>query len=111
VNEEERRVPTEPNTAPACSLTGADLATRVHRWQSLAGSSLLAREATDAGVRLAFRPDRAVVHDLVDLLDGERGCCGWAQWSLTSTGERAVVEATTEPRHVRALHDLFGVIS
>lgn len=104
-------MPTEPNRAPTCSLAGPDLAGRVEEWQALAASSLVARQATPAGVRLAFRPDRSVVHHLVDLLDGERGCCGWADWTLTSTAAAAVVEATTDPPGVRTLHDLFGVTS
>ncbi len=104
-------MPIEPNRAPACSLAGPDLATRVEEWQTLAADGLAAREATRLGVRLAFRPDSSVVHHLVDLLDGERRCCGWAEWTLTSTAEAAVVEATTAPPRVRALHDLFGVTS
>lgn len=104
-------MPTEPDPAPACSLTGPDLATRLEKWRALAASSLVAREATDVGVRLAFRAAPSVVHDLVDLVDGERNCCGWARWTLTSTAEAAVVEATTAPLRVPALHDLFGVAS
>ena len=104
-------MPTEPKLAPACSLAGPDLATRVEEWQTLAADSLVAREATGMGVRLAFRPDRSVVHHLVDLLDDERRCCGWAEWTLTATEEAAVVEATTAPAQVATLHDLFGVTS
>ena len=77
----------------------------------LAAESLVAREATTHGVRLAFRPKGRVVHSLVDLLDGERRCCGWVEWTLTSTAEAAVVEATTAPPRLQALHDLFGVTS
>lgn len=102
-------MPTEPNPAPTCSLAGADLTTRVDQWRALAAGSLVAREATPLGVRLAFRPEGQVVHHLVDLLDGERRCCAWAEWTLTSTAEAAVVEATTSPPQVQALHDLFGV--
>ena len=102
-------MPTEPNPAPGCSLAGPDLTTRLEEWQTLAAGSLVAREATGVGVRLAFRPERPVVHHLVELIDGERRCCGWAEWTLTSTAEAAVVEATTAPAHVQALHNLFGV--
>ena len=69
-------MPTEPNRAPACSLAGPDLATRGEEWRRLAADGLVAREATRLGARLAFRPERSVVHDLVDLLDGEHRCCG-----------------------------------
>lgn len=104
-------MPTEPNAAPACSLAGSALEARIAQWQALAAASLVARESTPRGVRLAFRPEEQVVHELVDLLDGERRCCGWAEWTLTSTAEAAVVEATAAPPRVQALHDLFGVTS
>ena len=99
---------TKPNPAPACSLTGPELATRDERWHAPAATSLLTREATSLGVRLAFRPDRGVVHDLVDLLDGERGCGRWARWTLTSTDVGAVVEATTAPRRSRPCTTRLG---
>lgn len=102
-------MPTEPSPVPGCSLAGPDLVTRVAEWQHLSTDSLVAREATPAGVRLAFRPDQSVVHHLVDLLDGERRCCGWAEWTLTSTAAATVVEATADPPRVPILHDLFGV--
>ena len=102
-------MPTEPNDLPTCSLAGSERAARVERWQALAVVSLVTRAATPRGVRLAFRPETQVVHHLVDLLDGERRCCGWAEWTLTSTAQAAVVEATTSPPRLQALHDLFGV--
>ena len=102
-------MPAEPNPAPTCSLAGTDFAARVEQWQTLATMSLVAREATPLGVRLAFRPEGQVVHHLADLLDAERRCCSWAAWTLTSTAEAAIVEATTAPSQVQALHHLFGV--
>ena len=103
---------TEPARAPACTLAGRELADRVDEWQALAATSLTAATATPHGVRLTFRPSTPVVHHLADLVAGERRCCAWAEWTLTSTGEETVVEASAAGGPpVRRLQQLFRVTS
>lgn len=91
----------------ACTLEGGAARERAAAWEAVIGAALREREATPTGVRLTFAPDHAATHTLVDLVAGERDCCGWASWTLTTTGAATVVEATTGGGQAAALQAMF----
>lgn len=91
----------------ACTLEGGAARERVGAWQAVLGAALRQREATPDGVRLTFAPDHSTSHTLLDLVAAERDCCGWASWTLTTTGTATVVEATTGSGQAAALQAMF----
>ncbi len=93
----------------ACSLTSTEFGDRARQWQAVLDDALVDRTAIPGGIRLTFVPRRSVVHHLVDLVDGERQCCGWAAWTLTATHDAAVIDVTAATADVDALRSLFQV--
>lgn len=92
-----------------CSLTARELQGRERDWRAAIDDGLVARERVPGGVRLTFRPDLSLLHDLVELVDAERRCCGWASWTLTSTAGEAVVDVTADEDGAPMLWALFQV--
>ena len=95
--------------AAACPLSEAALRRRGRHWRAVIDEALVEKAPVPGGVRLTFRPERSVVQDLVDLVDAERDCCGWASWTLTSTAEAAVVDVTARGEQAQTVRSLFGV--
>jgi hypothetical protein len=91
----------------ACTLDAGKRSTRGDEWRAVAGTG--ERSAISGGVRLQFRPEAATTHQLVDLVAGERDCCGWASWTLTSSADATVVEVTAPGDGAAALQALFEV--
>jgi hypothetical protein len=91
----------------ACALTPDDLGRQQHSWRSLADTALRTRTATEDGVRLEFDAEPATAHALLDLVRTERGCCGWASWTLVSTADATVVEVAAPGDGAAALRAMF----
>ncbi len=101
-----------PTTDPApiaCSLSSVELGRREQTWTTLAAAALRAKIAIPNGVRLEFVADHDVAHALLDLVQAERECCGWASWSLSQTAAATVVEVRGDGPAVRAAQQLFDV--
>jgi hypothetical protein len=97
-----------PDDAPiACSLD--DVTTREKEWKAVIDRGLRAALATPAGVRLEFDPVLETSQTLLDLVASERECCGWATWTLTSTADATLVEATAGEPGRFVLHAMFEV--
>jgi urease beta subunit len=90
-----------------CTLEADERAVRGDEWRKIVGTG--ERSAIPGGVRLRFRPDAATTHQLVDLVTGERDCCGWASWTLTAAADATVVEVTAPGDGAGALQALFEV--
>jgi hypothetical protein len=73
-------------TTIACSLDQHDLAERRERWRALAASAELEIASTPSGLRLFFRDRPGLASELRELVELERDCCRFADWSV----ERAV---------------------
>lgn len=92
----------------ACALEQPQLADRMRSWEQLCeGSSVVV--ATPDGVRLDLPPAGAVGHSLLDLVAAERECCGWADWTVTSTASVTRLEVVAEGAGPAALHVMFRV--
>ncbi len=94
----------------ACTLSGENLRSRESVWRELMEHALLDRGAIPDGVRLRFDAAHGTVHRLVDLVDAERACCGWASWTLIATEEATTVEVTGEGQRAEVARQMFGVI-
>lgn len=92
----------------ACSLDDVGKRERGTEWKAVAGR-LRARLATPTGVRLEFDTNLETGHALLDLVAAERACCGWATWTLTSTPDATVIEATAAEPGPSVLHAMFEV--
>jgi hypothetical protein len=90
-----------------CTLDAGERAARGDEWRRIVGTG--ERSAIPGGVRLRFRPEAATTHQLVDLVAGERACCGWATWTLTVTDAATLVEVTAPGDGEGALRALFEV--
>lgn len=93
----------------ACTLDTGERAARGDEWRAIIGTGLRDRSAIPGGVRLRFASDAATTHQLVDLVAGERACCGWASWILTSAADATLVEVTAPGDGEVALRALFEV--
>jgi hypothetical protein len=97
-----------PNDAPiACSLE--DVRTRETQWEAVIASGLRSRCATPTGVRLEFDSSLETSRTLLDLVASERDCCGWATWTLTSTLDGTLIEATAGEPGPSVLQAMFKV--
>ncbi len=106
-----RHAMTPPDDAPlACSLSKPDRMSRTDTWQRVTDAALRSRVATPTGVRLEFEPSPATAHVLLDLVAAERGCCGWASWTLTDRADSTMVEATADESGADVLHAMFGLV-
>src|SRR5438067_11051384 len=65
----------------ACTLTAADLRDRQGAWAKLLGSGLVDRDSVAGGIRLHAASAAAAA--LIELIDLERECCAWIQFSVT----------------------------
>src|SRR5207248_1760631 len=66
----------------ACMLGRDDLAQRQERWQALAARSAPRVSPARQGLRLTFGDGPGVAGELAALVEVERECCGFADWSL-----------------------------
>jgi hypothetical protein len=88
-------------TEIACTLDGRGLAEQARRWRAL---PLVAREETDAGLRLTFAREPGVEEELRALVAVETDCCRWAQWRVE---DGVVLVATSSGHGVQTLHAMF----
>lgn len=95
----------------ACALDQPRLADRMRQWQQLRPTLRSAPEPRPDGVRLEFDPDPADAHRLLDLVAAERECCGWAEWTLTSTAVSTRLDVAADGAGVQALHAMFEATS
>lgn len=93
----------------ACTLDTGERAARGGEWREVVAAALEDRGPIPGGVRLRFAADAPTAHRLVDLVAGERACCGWASWTLTATDDGTVVEVTAPGDGEDALRALFEV--
>ena len=82
---------------PACTLSTADLATRVAEWKAIDGLALIGRDEAGGSVTSTYRASPETRAELARLVAAERGCCGTADWSLREEGNelRVTVRASS----------------
>src|SRR6266699_2327987 len=93
----------------ACSLDRENLAERRQRWFELGARAAVEVAATDRGLRLAFRADEGVEDELRRLAELERGCCAFADWSVTATSVQILLDVSgSSEEAVAAVQAMFG---
>jgi hypothetical protein len=80
----------------ACSLNTNDLADRRDRWHDLWSRDGIVIAPTDRGLRLTFRNVPEVAAELAMLVELERDCCAFADWSLRADGDPVVLDVSGE---------------
>jgi hypothetical protein len=107
------RTPQVPgaDSAPviACELGADQLGAQAERWVKLGRDAGLERVETRHGLRIRFRDDPAVEHELRLLVAVEGTCCSWARWEVhRDHGELVVDVSSTAEGGAVALHAMFG---
>lgn len=92
----------------ACALAQPQIAERMRDWVQLCEATGVA-VATADGVRLELPSTPDVAHRLLDLVAAERECCGWADWTVTSTASLTRLDVAAEGAGPAALQVMFGV--
>jgi hypothetical protein len=93
----------------ACSLGRADLAQRAQRWDDLATRALSQAARTPHGLRLVFGAGPGVADELQALVGLERGCCGFATWSVRSSEGQVTLEVSADSAEaVTAVRSMFA---
>jgi hypothetical protein len=93
----------------ACSLGRADLAGRVQRWDDLAARALSQAARTPRGLRLVFTAGPGVADELQALAGLERDCCGFATWSVRTSGGQVTLEVSADSEEaVTAVQSMFA---
>lgn len=93
----------------ACALDQPQLLDRMESWDRLRVHLLAEAEPLPDGVWLDFAPQ--VLAELLELVVAERACCGWAEWTVTSTSRRVRLDVVAGGAGALALHVMFGVAS
>jgi len=77
-----------------CTLTASELKDRGKAWLKLWASGLLSRQRVPGGIRLHAEPgaERA----LMDLIDLERECCAWIDYSVEGPSVTLTAEGDGE---------------
>jgi hypothetical protein len=88
---------------------GADLGRRRERWQRLSAAAGVEVAPTERGLRLVFRAAPGVAGELHELAELERECCAFADWAVSDTGGRVVLEVGGRSEEgVPAVRATFG---
>lgn len=92
----------------ACSLNRGELTERGERWGALAGRAFVERVPTERGLQLVFLRDEGVEDELRELAELERECCAFADWTVGTDGERAVLDVSgSSDEAVAAVRAMF----
>jgi hypothetical protein len=97
----------DATTTVACTLTSADLATQGERWQQLGARALIERVETARGLRISFRLEPGVEEELRELVAVENECCSWAEWTVASSADQAVLDVSSSGEGAATLHSMF----
>jgi hypothetical protein len=105
----------EEHAPVACTLSQPDLTQRIGHWRTLVQRAGREVSRTDRGLRLTFSAGPGVAAELDELAELERGCCGFASWSVTSAGDQLVLDISADGEiavaAVHAMSDSFSAVS
>jgi hypothetical protein len=95
----------------ACTLSGAELASRVAEIRALGEHALL--DATEAPGRavLTFRPDADVRERLEAIVAAESECCAFLDFDLERGAEAAVLTISAPNGGSEVVHELAGAFA
>lgn len=90
----------------ACTLTPDAMTDRLAFIGQLAQDGLIAREPTDAGLRVRLRDTEDVERRTRELMAAESSCCSFLTFSLERVAGELVLEISG-PNDARPVTDLF----
>jgi hypothetical protein len=90
----------------ACTLTSDAMTDRLALIEKLAVDGLIARESTDAGLRVRLRDTEDVERRARELIAAESSCCSFLTFSLERVDGELVLEIVG-PDDARPIIDLF----
>lgn len=94
-----------------CSLEQAELADRRDRWHRLAERAGGAVLTTENGLRLLFRAAPGVEAELHQLVELERDCCAFAEWSLHTEQATLILDVSAESEEgIAAVQTMFTAL-
>jgi hypothetical protein len=96
-----------PKTPIACTLGSVEVGTQVERWKKLYADAGTERTVTDDGLRVRFRRDFAVEHELRDLVAVEMECCTWAEWNVEAVAAELILEISSSGDGIPVIHSWF----
>jgi hypothetical protein len=82
----------------ACTLGREDRVQRAARWATLAARALQQASRTERGLRLVFGVGPGVEGELRSLVELERECCAFAEWSVRPAGGQLTVEVSADTK-------------
>jgi hypothetical protein len=94
----------------ACTLGRADLGAQGERWGQLAATTRV--EGTDLpdGLRLVFDRAPGVEPELAALVEIERECCAFADWTLSVDPDHVVLDITAEGDAIPVVQAVFTAL-
>jgi hypothetical protein len=93
----------------ACSLTEADLANRQDRWLQLWQRAAVDAVTISNGLQLLFSAAPGVEAELRQLVELERDCCAFADWSVRARGTELLLGVTAQTEEgITAVQAMFG---
>lgn len=88
----------------ACSLTGKELQFRRKVLLNTAGKAIIGSSEVDRGLRFNFSLSRITLKELAAIIELERDCCPFLNFSLTlNSGENTAVLDLTGPAGTREI--------
>jgi hypothetical protein len=95
----------------ACTLTPDELRARREGLLPGLATRAVALERVDGGVRLQFAPAPGIVSTIAQVVDGERQCCRFLQFAITTEADDGPValRITAPPEAQDVLSDLVGM--
>ena len=88
----------------ACTLPGPELVERIHDWRRVT-SRALRRTIDETSVTSVYPNDPALVAELRRLIDAEKDCCSFLDFSVEESADHLAVELRVPDgmQHVLAL--------
>jgi hypothetical protein len=95
----------------ACTLSGAELGTRLADLAELGRDGLLSAEAEQSRAQLRFRPDPALRPRLEAAVAAERQCCSFLELQLVHGPDATVLTIAAPPGGEPVLHELVAAFA
>ena len=90
-----------------CTLSSPELGDRRRAWEELS-TSVVGRRRIERGFEVAYADGPQVGERLAGLARAEGGCCAWAAWAVRRSGDRWVLEVTSDRAEIEGLAAAFG---
>lgn len=80
----------------ACSLGATELVDRQQEWRSVLEDNTLESLKTKSGAKLRLRFTPATLDAVEKLVEAEKDCCPWINWSIVTSDNVISLEASAE---------------